>query len=116
MLRIALVVIVCEKVVQHAAVTLAFLTNTAGIRSTVAVDPTVLMVLGTIIAIAFLVALWGILRDHRWTPGLLIGLALFDIVGECAAQGTFMIALNISFVVAVLLLILALSYRRQLRG
>lgn len=115
MLRIALILIICEKVVQHAAVTLAFWTNAAGIRSTVAADPTALMVLGALIAAAFLVALWGVLRDHRWTPGLLIGLALFDIIGEFAAQGTFAIALNVSFIVAVLLLILTVSYRRQLR-
>ncbi len=116
MLRIALVVIICEKVLQHAAVTLAFWFNSGGIRSTVAINPEVLMTLGALIAVLFLIALWGVLRNHLWTPGLLIGLALFDIVGEFAAQGTFAIVLNVSFLVAVTLLILSIGYRRQLRG
>ena len=116
MLRILLVLIICEKVLQHAAVTLAFWFNVGGIRSSVAADPSLLMILGAMIAILFLIALWGVLRNHRWTPGLLIGLALFDIVGEFAAQGTFAIVLNVSFLVAVTLLIFSIAYRRQQRS
>ncbi len=116
MLRIALVFIVCEKVIQHAAVTLALWFDVGNIRATVVPDPRVLMMLGAIIAVLFLIALWGVLRNDVWTAGLLIGLALFDIVGEFVGQGKFAIVLNVSFLVAVTLLILAIAYRRQLRG
>ncbi len=114
--RAVLIVIICEKVIQHLTVTLALWLNRGDIRATVAADPTVLMILGAIVAALFLVALWGVLRNHRWTPGLLIALALFDIIGECAAQGTLAIAINVSFIVAIVLLYFAIRYRRQLRN
>jgi hypothetical protein len=44
---------------------------------------------------------------------LLIGLALFDIIGEFVAQGVISIVITVSFLVATLLLILTLVYRRQ---
>jgi hypothetical protein len=44
---------------------------------------------------------------------LLIGLALFDVVGECVAQGLFTIVITVSFLVATLLLSLTIVYRWQ---
>ncbi len=115
LLRYALIGVVCEKILQHTLVTIAFWIDAGGIRSTVAIDPDLLMDLGAVIALLFILGLWGLLTKKWWIPDLLILLALFDIVGEFFAQGKLVIAITVSFIVAVLLLILAIFYRRQLR-
>ncbi len=105
----------CEKIIQHFAVTLAFYTNWGDIRSQVAVNPEVLMVLGAIVMILFVVSLWGMQTRRQWVIGLLIGLAVFDIVGEFVAQGLLTIVITVSFLVAVAILVLALIYRREVK-
>jgi hypothetical protein len=74
-----------EKIVQHVVVTLCFLFDFGGIRATVAV----------------------------WSISLVAGLAVFDIVGEFIAQGTIFITIMVSFVVAIVLLVLC--YRTRSR-
>ncbi len=112
-LHVIIIVLVAEKIIQHIAVTSAFAFDWYGIRSTVAVSPDVLLVLGAIVAVLFAVAFWGLIKLRPWAAGLLIGLALFDMLGEFAAQGTIGIQLNVSFLVATTLLILCLAYRRR---
>ena len=107
-----LVVLTIEKIIQHIFVTLAFYFNWADIASTVAISPMLLMILGAIVAVLFAVSLWGMLTKKLWTLSLLIFLALFDIVGEFVAQGRLFIVCNVSFLVATILLILTLVYRR----
>jgi hypothetical protein len=111
----ALIVLTSEKIVQHITVTLAFYNDWYGIRSTVAVNPDVLMVLGGVAAVLWLLGLWGLLQRSSWALGLLIGLAVFDLVGEFIAQGLFAIVITVSFVVATAILVLALIYRQQAR-
>jgi len=108
-----LVILICEKIIQHTAVTLAFFYNWNGIHSRVAVNPNILMALGAVLAVLFVVSLWGMIRRQKWAMSLLVGLAIFDIVGEFLAQGVFAIVITISFLVAVAILILTLIYRRQ---
>jgi hypothetical protein len=93
----ALIILSCEKIVQHTAVTLAFYNDWNGIRSRVRVNPDVLMVLGAIVAVLFMLSLVGLLRHRSWSSGLLIGLALIDIVGEFIAQGTVAIVITVSY-------------------
>lgn len=109
-----LILLVIEKIIQHIVVTFAFYFNWKDIASTVAISPTVLMVAGAIVAVLFTIALWGMLTKRAWTLKLLIALALFDIIGEFAAQGVICIVLNVSFIVATLLFILAILYSRQI--
>jgi hypothetical protein len=109
-----LILLVIEKIVQHVTVTLAFYFNWKDIASTVAVSPTVLMVAGAIVAALFAIALWGMIMKQAWVLKLIVALALFDMVGEFVAQGVICIVLNVSFVVATLLLILAILYLRQI--
>ena len=71
------------------------------------------MIAGAGIAILFMLSLWGLFTNKKWAINLLIGLALFDILGEFIAQGRIDIAIPVSFIVAVVTLILALVYRRQ---
>jgi hypothetical protein len=112
--RIVVIVLVCEKILQHTLVTVAFYKNWNGIRSTVAVNPDVLMVLGGIVAVLFVISLWGLITRRIWVTSLLIGLALFDIIGEFVAQGTIIIDLTVSFVVGIILLVFVLVLRRQM--
>ena len=108
-----LVILNIEKIIQHIFVTYAFWKDIDGIRSQVAVCPDLLMIAGAGIAILFTLSLWGLFTNKFWAINLLIGLALFDIIGEFIAQGRIDIAIPVSFVVAVVILILALVYRRQ---
>lgn len=106
--RCSLLALVLEKIVQHLVVTLAFYFNWAAIRSTVAINPNILMVLGAIVAVLFAVSFWGVLRQAQWGLSLVLALALFDMVGEFIAQEKIMITFTLSFFVATSLLILAL--------
>jgi hypothetical protein len=112
----ALIVLIIEKIIQHIFVTLAFYFNWADIASTVVVSSTVLMVLGAFVAVLFMVSLWGMVNKRDLAINLVIFLALFDIIGEFVAQGRIGIMITVSFIVAVILLIVALIYRRQLKG
>ena len=114
-LRYLLIALVVEKIIQHVFVTLAFYFDWGGIGVTVAVNPRVLMFLGAGVAILFGLALWGLLIKKGWALGLITGLAIFDLIGEFVAQGRLDIVINVSFLVALVLLILVFLYRRQER-
>jgi len=111
-LYILLTLLIAEKIIQHIFVTLAFYFNWADIASTVVVSPTILMILGALVALLFVLSLWGMIKKQNWAVNLVIFLALFDIVGEFVAQGTIGIVITVSFSIAVLLLILALILRK----
>jgi hypothetical protein len=111
--RYALIVLIVEKIIQHIVVTLAFFFNWREIASTVAVSPSLLMVLGAIAALLFMLSLSGIIARKKWAVNLVIGLALVDIVGEFVAQGTLYIVITVSVLVATILFILGLVYRRR---
>lgn len=111
----ALVVLLLEKCIQHIVVTLALYFNWSGIRSTVAVNPDVLMVTGAVLALFFVLSLWGLLTRKEWTLNLIIALALIDIIGEFVAQGTIFIVITVSFIVAWMILILVMVYRRHVQ-
>jgi hypothetical protein len=110
----ALVLLTIEKMIQHIVVTLAFYFNWRDIASTVVVAPVILMISGAVLAILWAVSLLGLLKKRAWVVDLLLFLSIFDIVGEFVAQGTPMIMLTVSFLVAVVLLILSLTFRRQM--
>jgi hypothetical protein len=109
----ALILLIVEKIIQHIVVTLAFYFNWGDIASTVVVSTTILMVLGALVAILFVLSLWGMIKKQMWAINLVIALALFDIIGEFVAQGRIDILITVSFIVATLLLIFALIYRRR---
>jgi len=111
-----LVAIAIEKAIQHGFITWAFAADRFELREQVAPPWEILMVSGGIVGVLFIVGVVALARWEPWAPWLLIGLALFDIVGEFVGQGTVMIDLVVSFLVAVALLILAIRalprYRR----
>ena len=109
-----LIMLVIEKIIQHGFVTLAFYFNWKDIASTVVISPAVLMILGAFVGLSFAISLWGMLRKQTWALKLAIALAVFDIIGEFAAQGRLDIVITVSFLAAVLLLILVWQYHRKL--
>lgn len=112
-IRYALMALVIEKILQHTIVSVAFYSNWGDIRSTVAVDPGLLMVLGALVALLFALSLWGVVVRRAWATNLLVALSLFDIMGEFLAQGRAALTITVSFLVAIALLLLTLAYRRQ---
>jgi hypothetical protein len=111
-LRYLLMALALEKIVQHSFVTAAFHFNWGDIRNTVTVNPDLLMVLGAGVGVLFILSLWAMFTLKHWATGLLIGLALFDMIGEFVAQGTLFITCTVSFLVATMILVLTLYYRR----
>jgi hypothetical protein len=112
-IRYILIALIVEKILQHCFVTLAFYFDWGGIGATVAVNPNILMILGAIVCVLFMLALWGMISRKKWATSLIVGLALFDILGEFIAQGKIGIDVTVSFLVASALLILGLIYRRK---
>ena len=109
LIRYLLIVLSAEKIVQHTFVTLAFLYDVGGVRSTVAVDYRALMISGAVIAILFAVALPALIQKKHWSLYLVTLLAVSDIIGEFIAQGTIFVAINVSIIVAIILLFLCIS-------
>ena len=114
-IRYLLIALVTGKTVQHVVVTLAFHFDWDNIRSTVAVDPGILMVLGGVVAVLYALSLWGLVARRMGALTLVVALSLFDILGEFVAQGTMNITVTVSFLVAIALLILAFVYQHEQR-
>ncbi len=107
MIRYSMMILLGEKIIQHTVVTLFFLFGIGNIRSIVPVNYEALMISGGIIAVLFAGALWGMIKRSSRGPLLVAFLATFDIVGEFIAQGTIFIDINISILVATVLLVLS---------
>jgi hypothetical protein len=65
--------------------------------------------------VLFAIACWAVLLKKDWALYLLVAISAFDIVGEFIVQGTLSIAVNVSILVAVILLILCVFQLRKLR-
>jgi hypothetical protein len=105
--------LLAEKVIQHVFVTIAFIFDIGGSRSSVALDYRFFMVSGGIVSILYLIALWAVYTKRKHGLSLVVTLSVFDILGEFIAQGRFDIKLNLSFIGAGILLILAQLIRRN---
>jgi len=114
-LRYVLIILLVEKIVQHIFVTVCFTYNFFGVRSTVAVDYHYLLYSGAVVVVLFAIALWSVIKNIRWGLNLVMGLVVFDIVSEFVAMGTVLITINVSFIVAIVLLVLCYWYQRSLR-
>jgi hypothetical protein len=110
---LVLIVLSVEKFIQHMFVSYAFAVDLSGIRATVAVDYRVLLVSGFIVGWLFLINIPYLWRRRRWSFYLLLALALFDIIGEFIAQGTLFIDINVSFLVALAIVLIVIIYRRR---
>ena len=112
---IVLLVLSLEKFIQHMVVSYALYVDLLGIRETIAVDYQALLVSGFLVGILFLANVPLLLQRKRSGFGLLLFLALHDLVRVFIAQGTLLIQITVSFLVAlVIVLILVLNRRRLL--
>lgn len=111
-----LIILSLEKVVQHVIVSLSLLYDIGGIRSTVAVDYRALLVSGAVLAVLFVFALWALVQKKSWGLYLVAILAASDIIGEFIAQGTVLVAINVSIIVAIILMLLCYLELRNLSG
>jgi len=115
-LAIALLMLLSlEKFVQHVVVTYAFQMDLPGTRQFVRYDYRIFMVVGFLVGLLFFLSFVLIVRRKRAGFGLLYGLALFDFAAEFIAQGTLMIEITVSFIVASLIIVLyLLSTKNQI--
>ena len=111
---ILLIILAFEKFIQHMFVTYAFAVGLGGIRQTVVLDTRILLVSGFVIGVLFLAALILMLRREPLGPRLMLFLALFDFFTEFIAQGTLLIAIPVSFLVACLILAILFIWRKEL--
>ena len=110
-----LLALCAEKLVQHVFVSWAFAADRFDLREQVAPPYEWLLVSGALVAFLFGVAVVGLWQRERWALPLLTALAVFDVIGEFIGQGTFAIEIVVSFLVAILILILSLRllWRRR---
>ncbi len=113
LLRAVMLLLIAEKVVQHIAVTTALALDFESIRGSVALDYRLFLIVGAASAVLFALSGWALIQRKSWATGLIIALALVDIIGEFVAQGELMITINVSILVATALLVLALLTRRN---
>lgn len=64
------------------------------------------MVSGLLVSFLFLIALYGQYTKTVWAARLVTVLAGFDVVGEFYAQDTLIIDITLSFVVAIIILLI----------
>ena len=110
-----LLILSLEKIVQHIIVSMSFLYDIGSIRSTVAVDYRALMISGAFITVLFARAFLALFHIKRWGLYLVALLAAFDIIGEFIAQGTVLVTINVSLVVAIILLVLARALQQAFK-
>jgi hypothetical protein len=113
--RVVLLLLLCEKVIQHAAVTIAFAFDLLYLRTSVAADYRWFLFAGAALTILFALCVWGLWRRTPWVGVAIAILAVVDIVGEFLAQGTLLITVNVSFLAAIALLLLVALYRPEPR-
>lgn len=112
--QILLLVLSIEKVVQHLFVTYAFAVDLGGIRASVVIHHVPLMIVGFVVGLLFAASARLQFANDRAGYLLLLWLALFDFVGEFAAQGTLAIEIVLSIVVATIILVVLFLNRRTL--
>ena len=104
-----------EKTIQHIVVAVSLAWNVGSLRSTLAVDYSVVMVVSAALAMLFGMALAGLRRKRAWSVSLLGLLGASDIVGEFIVQGGMVKVVTVSLIVAVVLLIVAMiAYRMRI--
>ena len=108
-----LVFLSLEKFIQHVVVTYAFYVNLGEIRSSVMVDHWVLMISGFFVGLLFLINIPFLLQRKRNSFTVLFLLALFDFIGEFIAQGTLIINITLSFLVASIILLILIIERKR---
>ncbi len=112
-MRILFLALLLEKVIQHLFVSWALFADYGDIRSSIAYDYRYFLAAGLALALLFSIAFYAKLKRKKWSDALIICLAITDIIGEFIAQGTLFVAVNVSFIIAVALLMLTFLQKTE---
>ncbi len=113
LIRIILLILLSEKIIQHALTALAFINAIPGvgspsIGSRLEISDQVMAISNSILVVLFGLSILGIVKDKSWSKTLVIILAGFDIVAEFIFHGLFYI--TISVIVSAILILLMLIF------
>jgi hypothetical protein len=112
-IQIIFILLLVEKIIQHALTALAFSIaipgiGTPDIGTRFDISNPVMEISNLILAALFGCAILGIVTNRQWSRGLIFFLAVFDIAAEFIFHGLFFI--TISVLGAAILIILLLVY------
>lgn len=112
-IQIILILLLVEKIIQHALTALAFSIaipgiGTPDIGTRLDISNPVMGISNAVLAALFGCAIWGIVTNRQWSRALIFFLAVFDIAAEFIFHGFFFI--TISVLGASILIILLLIY------
>lgn len=113
LIRIILLILLSEKIIQHALTALAFAVAIPGVGSPsignrFEISDQVMAISNSILVVLFGLSILGIIKNKTWSKTLVIILAGFDIVAEFIFHGLFYI--TISVIVSAMLIILTLIF------
>ncbi|MCY3413014.1 MAG: hypothetical protein INQ03_15355 [Candidatus Heimdallarchaeota archaeon] len=114
--RYYFILFICfEKFIQHIYVTYAFAADIDTIRSDVVLDYRILMYSGFFVAWVFLISGYTIFKERAWGLTLLWFLGWFDFLGEHIAQGGSLKFTPVSYIVAIIIIIIVPLHRRGMK-
>jgi hypothetical protein len=113
LIRIILLILLSEKIIQHALTALAFTVAIPGVGSPsignrFEISDLVMAISNSILVVLFGISILGIIKGKSWSKTLVIILASFDIVAEFIFHGLFYI--TISVIVSAFLIILMMIF------
>ena len=116
LIRVVLIILLVEKIIQHLFTAIAFIHDIPGIGTPdigtrFEISNPVMAMNNAILIPFFVAAIWGIARDRRWAKILVILLAAFDIIAEFVFHGFFFI--TISVIVSLVTIIVLMRYRSE---
>ncbi len=113
LIQTILILLLVEKIIQHALTAMAFLiaiprVRTPDIGTRLDISHPVMGVSNAALVSLFGCAIWGIAADKQWSKTLILFLAFIDIAAEFIFHGLFFITFSI--LGAAILIILLLKY------
>lgn len=106
-----LIVLLIEKIIQHALTAAAFLiaipgVGTPDIGTRFEISDPVMGVSNIVLVILFGLAVWGITAGRQWSKTLVLLVAFFDIAAEFILHGFFFITFSVIGAAILIMLVL----------
>jgi hypothetical protein len=113
LIQIILILLLAEKIIQHAFTAMAFLgaipgVGTPDIGTRLEISNPMMGVANAVLAALFVCAIWGFSTGKQWGKMLILSLGVFDIAAEFILHGFFFITFSV--IGAAILIILVLIY------
>ena len=111
LIQIILILLLAEKIIQHALTAIAFFFDIPGvgapdIGARFDLSDPVMGVSNAVLVILFGGAIWGFAADKQWSRTLIFLLAAFDIAAEFVFHGFFFITFSVLGATILILLLL----------